>query len=78
MNVHEVDLVDTCLQAVRYERGERYDPAADEHFAAYDDLDEFFATAGPRVRTDVGRELFEDARERYEAAKRDRDGDRDR
>ncbi|MFC4247441.1 HD domain-containing protein [Natribaculum luteum] len=71
--VKDADLVDMCLQALEYERQRRYDPDADDHFEAYDDLDEFFATAEPRIRTDVGRELFERTRERYEEAKRDRE-----
>ncbi len=71
--VKDADLLDMCLQALQYEREQRYDPDADDHFEAYDDLDEFFATAEPRIRTDVGRELFERTRERYEDAKRDRE-----
>lgn len=70
--VKDADLVDTCLQALYYEREGRYDPDDDdEHFAEYDDLDEFFATAEPRLSTDVGRRLFEEVRERYEDAKTD-------
>ncbi|WP_048076994.1 HD domain-containing protein, partial [Halorubrum sp. AJ67] len=65
--VKECDLLDTCLQAVRYERGDRYDPdrGDPDAFREYDDLDEFFATTEPRLRTDAGRELFEAVRERY-------------
>jgi putative hydrolase of HD superfamily len=68
--VKDMDLVDMCAQAVRYEREGRYDPDADDGaFEAYDHLDEFFATAAPRVRTDVGRDLFERLRSRYEAVR---------
>lgn len=68
--VKDMDLVDMCLQAVVYEREGRYDPGADnEHFEEYEHLDEFFATAEPRLRTDVGRALFAAAREAYEDAK---------
>jgi len=71
--VKDMDLVDMCLQALYYEREGRYEPAADnEHFEVFDDLDEFFATAEPRLSTDVGRSLFEEVRDRYEAVKRDR------
>jgi len=65
--VKECDLLDTCLQAVRYERGDRYDPERGDPdaFREYDDLDEFFATTEPRLRTDAGRELFEAIRGRY-------------
>ncbi|AUV80952.1 phosphohydrolase [Salinigranum rubrum] len=62
--VKDMDLVDMCLQALAYERGERYAGEFDSEFAA---LDEFFATAEPRLSTDVGRRLFEETRARYEA-----------
>ena len=69
--VKECDLLDTCLQAVIYERDERYDPARGDPdaFREYDDLDEFFATAEPRLRTDAGRALFAAIRERYRRAR---------
>ena len=72
--VKECDLLDVCLQAVLYERGDRYDPADGDPdaFREYDDLDEFFATTEPRLRTATGRELFDRLRERYRAA---RDGE---
>jgi putative hydrolase of HD superfamily len=65
--VKECDLLDVCLQAVVYERDGRYDPAAGEPdaFREYDALDEFFATTEPRLRTETGRELFEQLRDRY-------------
>lgn len=60
-----MDLIDMCLQALVYEAEGRYDP--DHEFeSAYDDLDEFFATAEPRLTTDVGRDLFERIHARYE------------
>jgi len=69
--VKECDLLDVCLQAVVYERGDRYDPAAGDPdaFHEYDDLDEFFATTEPRLRTETGRDLFERLRERYRIAR---------
>ncbi|SFR36341.1 HD domain-containing protein [Halorubrum sodomense] len=72
--VKECDLLDTCLQTVIYERGDRYDLERGEPdaFREYDDLDEFFATTEPRLRTEAGRELFATVRERYRAA---RDGE---
>jgi putative hydrolase of HD superfamily len=70
--VKDMDLLDTCLQALVYEREGRYDPEGDnEHFEEYDALDEFFATSEPRLSTDRGRELFEQVWEKYEAAKAD-------
>ena len=72
--VKECDLLDVCLQALAYERADRYDPAAGDPdaFEAYDDLDEFFATTEPRLQTDAGRALFSRIRERYEQV---RDGE---
>jgi len=74
--VAEMDVVEMCLQALAYERAGRYDPADGEPdaFGAYDDLDEFFATAGPRLETDLGRRLFDRIHDRYEAAKAAPDG----
>lgn len=69
--VKDMDLVDMCVQALRYEREDRYDPEADEAFSEYERLDEFFATAEPRLTTDVGRGLFERVRDAYEVAKAD-------
>ncbi|WP_129114746.1 HD domain-containing protein [Halegenticoccus tardaugens] len=68
--VKEMDLVDMCLQALSYERAGRYDPDESEAFREYDDLDEFFATAEPRLRTELGRTLVAAIRARYEEAKR--------
>ena len=72
----ECDLLDTCFQAVAYERAGRYDPADGRPaaFAEYDALDEFFATTEPRLRTDAGRALFGRLHSRY---RRHRDGDAD-
>jgi putative hydrolase of HD superfamily len=71
--VKDMDILDTCLQALVYERQQRYDPDADNpNFDSFEDLDEFFATGKPRVSTDCGQVLFEAVRERYEAAKQNR------
>ncbi|QUO47540.1 HD domain-containing protein [Halorubrum ruber] len=69
--IKECDLLDTCLQALMYEQDDRYDPERGEPdaFREYDDLDEFFATTEPRLRTEAGRELFAEVRERYRAAR---------
>jgi putative hydrolase of HD superfamily len=67
--VKDMDLVDMCVQALYYERERRYDPDADAAFSEYERLDEFFATAEPRLSTDVGRDLFERLRAAYEDAK---------
>jgi putative hydrolase of HD superfamily len=75
--VKELDLLDMCLQALHYESTGRYDPTASgpgdpDAFAEYDALDEFFATAEPRLRTDTGRGYFDRIRNRYVEA-RDRE-----
>ncbi|MFC7044959.1 HD domain-containing protein [Halobacteriaceae archaeon GCM10025711] len=70
--VKDMDLVEMCLQALYYECEGRYPrDGANEAFEAFDALDEFFATAEPRLRTDVGRSLFETIRSRYERARDD-------
>ncbi|MFB6096829.1 MAG: HD family hydrolase [Haloferacaceae archaeon] len=70
--VKDMDLVDMCLQALYYERAERYEPGESDAFAEYDRLDEFFATAEPRLRTDVGHALYRAIRERYERVRDER------
>jgi putative hydrolase of HD superfamily len=65
--VKDMDLVDMCLQALVYEREERY--SAGGFDSEFDALDEFFATAEPRLSTDVGRRLFAEIRARYEAVR---------
>ena len=68
--VKDMDLVDMCFQALYYEREGRYDPTENRPaFQEYDRLDEFFATAEPRLRTDVGRALYDAIHERYQAAR---------
>ncbi|AXR79312.1 HD domain-containing protein [Natrarchaeobaculum sulfurireducens] len=65
--VKDMDLVDNCLQALRYERDGRYDPEVpNEAFDQYENVDEFFATAAPRIRTDIGTDLFERTKAAYE------------
>lgn len=70
--VKELDLVEMCLQALFYERRDRYEPSEGEPatFQEYEALDEFFATAAPRLRTETGRALVAWIRDHYEAAKR--------
>jgi putative hydrolase of HD superfamily len=71
--VKDMDLVDMCLQALVYERERRYDP--DRTFdSEYDRLDEFFATAEPRLSTDVGRRLYDRIRATYDALVDERTG----
>ena len=70
--VKDMDLLDACLQALVYERGGRYERGDNPNFERFDALDEFFATAEPRIGTNVGRRLFEQVREAYERARDER------
>ncbi|WP_380681587.1 HD domain-containing protein [Salinigranum sp. GCM10025319] len=70
--VKDMDLVDMCLQALVYERQGRYD-ADGEFDSDYDRLDEFFATAEPRLSTEVGHELYDLIRAEYDALEGDHD-----
>ncbi|EMA39875.1 HD domain-containing protein [Halobiforma nitratireducens] len=65
--VKDMDLIDNCLQALKYERTARYEERdSNEHFDEFDGLDEFFATAVGRLRTDIGKSLFERIKTQYE------------
>ncbi|WP_226481259.1 HD domain-containing protein [Natrinema amylolyticum] len=65
--VKDMDLVDNCLQALKYERESRYDDTDEnDAFDRYENLDEFFATAAPRLRTGIGETLFEEVKTQYE------------
>ncbi|MDQ2050268.1 HD family hydrolase [Natronolimnohabitans sp. A-GB9] len=65
--VKDMDLIDNCLQALKYEREDRYDETEDnDAFDEFENLDEFFATAAPRIRTAVGEDLFERIKSAYE------------
>ena len=69
--VRDMNLIDMCVQAYRYEADERYDPdAPNPHFPDYAGLDEFFATTRPRLATRLGGELFADLARRYAALPR--------
>lgn len=64
--VRDMNLVDMCLQALRYEIEKRYDPAdGAEEFPEYRRMEEFFATAGPRFCTAVGRQMYDRLWNRY-------------
>ncbi|KZN26498.1 phosphohydrolase [Haladaptatus sp. R4] len=65
--VKDMDLVDNCLQALKYESQNRYDDTeSNDHFDEFENLDEFFATAAPRFQTQLGEELFERTKTEYE------------
>ena len=68
--VRDMNLIDMCLTALLYERGNRYasvDTAS--NFPDFDRLDEFFATASPELSTPTARTLFSDISRRYDREK---------
>jgi len=68
--VKDMDMIDMCLQALKYEKENRYDPEEhNENFQEYENLDEFFATTEPRITTLKGKQLFNEIRDRYQKAK---------
>ncbi len=70
--VKDMDMVEMCLQALKYERAGRYDKeAANDNFQEYGDLDEFFATTRDRFSTPTGKELFREIEQKYRAAKQE-------
>lgn len=65
--VRDMNLIDMCLQALTYQREQRYDPREKQaNFPDHQHLDEFFATARDRLVTREGRELFLAIKSRYE------------
>lgn len=65
--VADMDLLDMCITALIYERQDRYDPSNGQ--SEFDDLDGFFETADNDIQTQIGRELYEEVYDRYQAAK---------
>jgi putative hydrolase of HD superfamily len=80
--VRDMNLVDMCLQALFYEHAGRRRAGARDTTGGpgvtrargvapqWDALDEFFATAEPRLRTTVGRRLYDEIHARYRALRR--------
>lgn len=66
--VKEMDLIDLCLTALKYEKQERYDPD-DNQDMPYRHMDEFFETAEPRIKTELGEKLLKKLKARYEKVK---------
>ena len=63
--VRDMNLVDMCLQALKYEREKRYEPSKTDD--DYQRLDEYFISASNRISTPLGRRLFEDIEGSYES-----------
>ncbi|QLG51258.1 HD domain-containing protein [Natrinema halophilum] len=67
--VKVMDLLDNCLQALKYELEHRYDETeTSDADSRFENLDEFFATSAPRLRTATGNALFGTIKARYERA----------
>lgn len=65
--VRDMDLIEMCIHALKYEREQRYDPSTvpSDHEA----LDEFFSTAEKKIKTSIGEALYSSVREVYEQEK---------
>jgi len=59
--VKDMDVLDMCLQALKYTKEERNSPEKP--------MDEFFEHSKPRINTDTGKQLFQEIKERYEEVK---------
>ncbi len=64
--VKDMDLVDLCLQALKYESEDRYEGNPETDFEG---LDEFFETSRGRFNTGKGLELFEKIEQKYRREK---------
>jgi putative hydrolase of HD superfamily len=65
--VKDMDLIDRCLQALKYQKQSRYDPTENnEEFDKFEDLDEFFATASKDLSSRFGKKLFDEIKGKYE------------
>lgn len=64
--VRDMNLVDMCLQALIYHQQHRYDAGhVVPSRGGFTHLDEFFASASPRLTTPIGRRLFDLVEARY-------------
>lgn len=59
--VKDMDLIDMCIQALKYRKENRNSPDKA--------MDEFFEHSEPRLNTQTGKQLFEEVRSRYEEVK---------
>lgn len=60
--VKDMDLIDMVLQALKYEKEDRYKGNSE---TSYENLDEFFETSRPRFNTEKGLEMFKVIEEAY-------------
>src|SRR5690606_3462558 len=68
--VRDMNLIDMCLEALRYERGARYDP---ERYVpssgGHLHLDEFFLSAEQRLDSDLAKHLYAAIKVDYDAVR---------
>lgn len=68
--VRDMNLLDMCVQALIYEQEGRYDRKDGLDPAPFDTrLDEFFVSADARLRTPVGKRVFQEIKARFEVVK---------
>lgn len=68
--VRDMNLIDMCLEALRYEREGRYDPSVYvPSGGGHRHLDEFFHSAAWRLESDVAKRLFRAIKSDYDEAK---------
>lgn len=70
--VKDMDLLDLCLQATRYQEEGRYDTEKVEDLPE-DFLDEVFSNSRQKLQTQLGRQKFHQIKSRYEKAKEGRE-----
>lgn len=66
--VKDMDMLESCLQALRKEKEGMYNPE-DNKDLPYDNLDEFFLTSEGEFNTEKGEQLFRQIKSRYEETK---------
>jgi putative hydrolase of HD superfamily len=70
--VREMNLIDVCLQALKYEQEGRYDPnETNDHFTQFRNLDEFFVTTRQKLKTPLGKRLHSEIEAQYRQARQD-------
>lgn len=66
--VRDMDIIDMCLMALKYEREGRYDESMSPE-GEYEHLDGFFATARNEISSNAGEQLLQEIESKYEEAK---------
>lgn len=66
--VNDMDKIENVLQALKYEKEDRYDPE-DNQEMDFEAMDEFFEVSGAEIKTEAGREIFDEIEKRYEDEK---------